>query len=560
MKIKKNLKFLKDIPCYKFSNVNIEEIKNNYIEKRSGKILNMKYRLNLSYTKDKEKNNQKTELFYKNSIKSEANSNQKKKIIPLLNTSGIILKTKNNTKFFNKRNFSLNNIKPKYYILSENNMNNKTRDMSKGELTEMIYGKIIKFGYKLDFDIEENRRIKEILYNKPKFIIDLIEYGKVGKNEINDFFNLESFNISWNENLEKAYRQIRKTNSNIFKIISFISKTGLMRKLKQNFELKNFINFYDYNKEEIEATYDTYQKLKKYEHKKLKEAFEKIDDIYIIRDMLLKEKISNIRKEYYSNKIKKYKENKKLEIDIKEIAEKRKVELIDIKNCIFHVRQNTNWKIFPYKKINRLKFSKSITKYNEIIQKEINIKSIKAKDKIKKEKIYIKEKINILKRKKIILTKNFNWNNFLKKNNENKKIIEYFVINIQSHFRGHMLKLFLSKLIRGTSTIIINLYKYTKFKQLIIKMYKMTFKIIDNYIKNNDPYFRLNINNIKQVLKIMMKYCRTRKLIFKENEVKIINKIIDSNIGFLQIKENQEIYSNILLINLCKYLTYFNIN
>ena len=276
--------------------------------------------------------------------------------------------------------------------------------------------------------------------------------------------------------------------------------------------------------------------------------------------MFLKEKISNIRKEYYSNKIKKYKENKKLEIDIKEVAEKRKVELIDIKNCIFHVRQNTNWKIFPYKKINRLKFSKSITKYNEIIQKEINIKSIKAKDKIKKEKIYIKEKINILKRKKIILTKNFNWNNFLKKNNENKKIIEYFVINIQSHFRGHMLKLFLSKLIRGTSTIIINLYKYTKFKQLIIKMYKMTFKIIDNYIKNNDPYFRLNINNIKQVLKIMMKYCRTRKLIFKENEVKIINKIIDSNIGFLQIKENQEIYSNILLINLCKYLTYFNIN
>ena len=57
----------------------------------------------------------------------------------------------------------------------------------------------------------------------------------------------------------------------------------------------------------------------------------------------------------------------------------------------------------------------------------------------------------------------------------------------------------------------------------------------------------------------MMKYCRTRKLIFKKIEVDLINRIINSNIGLLPIKQNQEIYSNIPLINLIKYLSYLNI-
>ena len=57
----------------------------------------------------------------------------------------------------------------------------------------------------------------------------------------------------------------------------------------------------------------------------------------------------------------------------------------------------------------------------------------------------------------------------------------------------------------------------------------------------------------------MVKNCRTRKLIFKKFEVKIINKIIKYNIGLLPIKENQEIYSNIPLINLNKFLTYLKI-
>ena len=146
----------------------------------------------------------------------------------------------------------------------------------------------------------------------------------------------------------------------------------------------------------------------------------------------------------------------------------------------------------------------------------------------------------------------------MKKNNENKRIVEYYIIIIQANYRGHLVKIFLSKLLKGISNIIINLYEYTKFKKLILTMYKMTFEIIDIYTIH-DPYFKLKINHIKKVIQIMMKYCRTRKLIFKKIEVDLINRIINSNIGLLPIKQNQEIYSNIPLINLIKYLSYLNI-
>ena len=57
----------------------------------------------------------------------------------------------------------------------------------------------------------------------------------------------------------------------------------------------------------------------------------------------------------------------------------------------------------------------------------------------------------------------------------------------------------------------------------------------------------------------MIKNCKTRKLIFKKNEVAIINKITEKNTYILPIRENQEIYSNIPLINLNKYLSYLNL-
>ena len=547
----------------RYSRIYTEETKINYKEKEKNKILVLRKKLNLSFSKDKIKQKKKISL---NIIPIKLKIYKQK--IPLPNISSSIhtiskeSKEIINNKKNKKRIYSSNILKPKNYNTSDNiedkiictqkllYLKNKFLskiNMSKGEIVEMTFGKNIKFDNILDIFMEKNKRIKEIIYNNPKFIINLIEIGKVDKNDIYDFFNIESFNISWNEILEHSYREIRKISSNIFKIISFLSKTRLIGILKKNFESKNYMNFDNYNQKEIEKIYDIYEKLKKYDNEKIKEALDKINEIYYIRDILLKEKISKIRNEYYSNKLKNYNENKKYEINLKELTEKGKIGLIEIKNCIFHIRQNTNWKIFPYKNINRLKFSKPITKYNEIIKKEIDIKNIVFKDKIIKEKIYIKEKIKILKKENIFKKADFNWNKFIKKNIENKKIIDYYVTIIQSNFRSFMVKIFINKLIKSVNSIIINLYEYSKFKQLILTMYKMTYENDRNNIK---------LNQINKVLNIIIKNCRTRKLIFKKYEVDMINKITKSNIGILPLEPNQEIYSNIPLIYLLKFINY----
>ena len=547
----------------RYSRIYTEETKINYKEKEKNKILVLRKKLNLSFSKDKIKQKKKISL---NILPINLKIYKQKIPLPNISSSTHTISKESKEIINNKKNkkriYSSNILKPKNYNISDNiedkiictqkllYLKNKFLskiNMSKGEIVEMKFGKKIKFDNILDIFMEKNKRIKEIIYNNPKFIINLIEIGKVDKNDIYDFFNIESFNISWNEILERSYREIRKISSNIFKIVSFLSKTRLIGILKKNFESKNYMNFDNYNQKEIEKIYDIYEKLKKYDNEKIKEALDKINEIYYIRDILLKEKISKIRNEYYSNKLKNYNENKKYEINLKELTEKGKIGLIEIKNCIFHIRQNTNWKIFPYKNINRLKFSKPITKYNEIIKKEIDIKNIEFKDKIIKEKIYIKEKIKILKKENIFQKADFNWNKFIKKNIENKKIIDYYVTIIQSNFRSFMVKIFINKLIKSVNSIIINLYEYSKFKQLILTMYKMTYENDTNNIK---------LNQINKVLNIIIKNCRTRKLIFKKYEVDMINKITKSNIGILPLEPNQEIYSNIPLIYLLKYINY----
>ena len=547
----------------RYSRIYTEETKINYKEKEKNKILVLRKKLNLSFSKDKIKQKKKISL---NIIPIKLKIYKQKIPLPNISSSTHTISKESKEIINNKKNkkriYSSNILKPKNYNISDNiedkiictqkllYLKNKFLskiNMSKGEIVEMTFGKNIKFDNILDIFMEKNKRIKEIIYNNPKFIINLIEIGKVDKNDIYDFFNIESFNISWNEILERSYREIRKISSNIFKIVSFLSKTRLIGILKKNFESKNYMNFDNYNQKEIEKIYDIYEKLKKYDNEKIKEALDKINEIYYIRDILLKEKISKIRNEYYSNKLKNYNENKKYEINLKELTEKGKIGLIEIKNCIFHIRQNTNWKIFPYKNINRLKFSKPITKYNEIIKKEIDIKNIEFKDKIIKEKIYIKEKIKILKKENIFQKADFNWNKFIKKNIENKKIIDYYVTIIQSNFRSFMVKIFINKLIKSVNSIIINLYEYSKFKQLILTMYKMTYENDTNNIK---------LNQINKVLNIIIKNCRTRKLIFKKYEVDMINKRTKSNIGILPLEPNQEIYSNIPLIYLLKFINY----
>ena len=142
---KRNLKFLNYKAFNKYCNINTETIKNDDIEREKNTILFLKPRMHLSFSKGNIK------LF----------SQKKKKKLHLLNISSNfnkeIKKEKNNIKIFKKRNFSFENIIPKNYKISDN-IDNKKRYMSKGELVEMIYGKIIKFGNKLDIDIEKNKR------------------------------------------------------------------------------------------------------------------------------------------------------------------------------------------------------------------------------------------------------------------------------------------------------------------------------------------------------------------------------------------------------------------
>jgi hypothetical protein len=236
----------------RYSRLYTEETKINYKEKEKNKILVLRKKLNLSFSKDKIKQKKKISL---NIIPIKLKNYKQK--IPLPNISSfthtISKESKEiiNNKKNKKRIYSSNILKPKNYNISNNiedkiictqkllYLKNKFLskiNMSKGEIVEMTFGKKIKFDNILDIFMKKNKRIKEIIYNNPKFIIKLIEIGKVDKNDIYDFFNIESFNISWNEILERSYREIRKISSNIFKIISFLSKTRLIGILKKNFE------------------------------------------------------------------------------------------------------------------------------------------------------------------------------------------------------------------------------------------------------------------------------------------------------------------------------------
>jgi len=238
----RSFKLKKNKPFFNYYTMNTEESKNESKETYNNiNLFNPKLfsHLKIKIVKNLNLNNIKQ-------IKLKANSNKKKPkiFLPHISYSNIHLNKKESHKeFIKKRIYSSSNLKPKNYKIKENLEDRKISvdkllklrkkfsskiKMSKGEIVEMTYGNKIAFGNNLDIYIEENKRIREIIYNNPKFIIDLVEFGHVGKNEINEFFNIESFKIIWNENLEKSYREIRKLDANIFKIVLFLSKTGLI--------------------------------------------------------------------------------------------------------------------------------------------------------------------------------------------------------------------------------------------------------------------------------------------------------------------------------------------
>ena len=395
--------------------------------------------------------------------------------------------------------------------------------MNRGELTEMMFGNKIPFytNKNILFDDMKNK-IYEVLCNNPKLIIDLIEKGNVDKNDVIDYFNIKSINLYWNDELEKKFREIsynkRKTNSNMLKTTFFLVNIGFHRILKQKFEEKNFRNTNTYNQKEIEEFAKMYEKLRKYDLNKLLEGYSKVDTIYHLREVIINDIINKIRNKYYHSKLKKFFHDKnKSDIIIEKVVEKEKKEMKEMKNYIFQIRQNKEWKNIPNRNINKLKLHKSITKINRLIKEEINIKNVCVTDKIKQTKKYIKEKIKFLQKQKkfpsISSHKNFkfDWKQFMNENKENKKIIKYCIIMIQSKFRGFMVKVFISKLIRSIDIIIRNLGRYIEFKKLVLKLYKITFNEII-WKKNENFEFKNKVKDLRKQIKFIIKNNKSLKI------------------------------------------------
>ena len=547
--------------------------------------------LNIKKIKNFSKNKNRNNIPLPN-IKTDTSINLKKSsefngeinnIITITENNNDLTKSKSKTRSYSANNYSLSStIKKKrineYEVLNPKISLNKllslrarffaNENMNRGELTEMMFGNKIPFytnKNKYD-DMQNKNKVYEVLCNNPKLIIDLIEKGYVDKKDIIDYFNIKSINLHWNDKLEKKFREIsynkRKTNSNMLKTTFFLVNIGFHRILKEKFEEKNFRNTSTYNQKEIEEFAKMYEKLRKYDLNKLLEGYSKVDAIYHLREVIINDKINKIRDNYYHNKLNKFFHDKnKTEIILQNVVQKEKNEMKEMKNTIFQIRENKEWKNIPNKKINKLKLHKSITKINRFIKEDVDIKNVYVIDKIKLSKKYIKEKIKLLKKQRKFPSLSspnnfkFDWKLFMNENIENKKIIKYCIVMIQSMFRGFMVKVFVSNLIRSIDIIINNLGKYIEFKKLVLKLYNKAFNEIE--IKKNDNFeFRESIKELRKKIKFIIKNNKSRKLLFKKNEIDLINRLEESNIDFKPIKEEQPIYSVKLLLILDKYLFY----
>ena len=503
-------------------------------------------------------------------------------IINTYTSNKSILKRKIKNKSLSFQNYSINPTKKeKMDSYSYNSLNKKisldkllslrsrffaNKKMNRGELTEMMFGNEIPFYQNNSIHEDMQNKVYEVLCNNPKLIIDLIEKGYVDKKDVIDYFNIKSINISWNEELEKKFREIsynkRKTNSNMLKTTFFLVNIGFHRILKQKFEEKNYRNTNTYDQAEIEEFSKIYEKLRKYDINKLLEGYSKVDAIYHLREVIINDKINEIRDKYYHKKLNKFFHDKnKSDIIVQKVVEKEKNEMKEMKNYIFQIRENKEWKVFPYKNINKLRFSKSITKINKLIKEEINTKNVYISDKIKQSKKYIKEKIKLYQKQGIFPTITsskkfiFDWKQFMKDSHENKRIIEYCIIMIQSKFRGFMVKAFLAKIIRSVDIIVNNLDRYLSFKKLVLKLYKISFNEIV-FCKNENLDYKNKVKDIRKFIKFIIRNNKSRKLLFKKDEIDLINKLEGSNIGFRPIREEQPIYSIKLLLILDKFLFY----
>ena len=289
-------------------------IKDDYHEKQTYKALRLvKPYLHISFSNKKENDKSYKKMLKDNSNKSLINFHifqenskdntitneqklrksikfKRKNNIPLpnlktdednLKNTNTIMNTeikKNNLFYFkkwakrslSKKEFTIESPKNKKRI-SKSNLNRKVslnrllslrskffsnEKMTRGELTEMMFGNKIPFYKHKNICDDMQKKVYEVLSNNPKLILDLLEKGYVDKKDVIDYFNIKSINIEWNDELEKIFREIgynkRKTNSNMLKTTFFLVNIGFHKVLKQKFEEKNYKTTNTYNQAEIE--------------------------------------------------------------------------------------------------------------------------------------------------------------------------------------------------------------------------------------------------------------------------------------------------------------------
>ena len=427
--------------------------------------------------------------------------------------------------------------------------------LTKGELTEMMYGKKIPFYQSKNFTFDYQKKILEVLSNKPQLLLNLIKNQKVSKNDIIDYFNLRDLNLAWNDNLEKKYREIvyfkNKTNSNILKTTFFLVNIGFHKILREKFDKKHLVTSKNYSQKEIDEFAIVYDKIKKIKLNNLLNGYSKIEMIYHVRDQLIHNKISKIRNEFFEKKVINYRKGRnKSDERLFKVNEENKNYMGELVKDLFNLERII--KKFPENKTSHFGYSKQINKLNQSIHDKSDYKNIIKIDKIKNSKNYYRKLLKRFQKEKLIPKTNelipFSWEKFYQKNLENKKIIRYLITLIQSNFRGYIIKKWFNKIQKSVKMIQINLGKYLDAKKMVMSLFKLTVEEIREFDKFNPEIYRAPARRIRQIIHALLRNFPSHSFFMFNKDIKVINLLYDYKLYPKRILIGNIVRSHKLLI------------
>lgn len=430
------------------------------------------------------------------------------------------------------------------------------KKLTRGALTEMTFGKAIPFFKTKTFSEDYQKKIFEVLSNAPQLIINLIKYGKVTTQEVIDYFNLDALNLDWNEDLEEKYREIvynkNKTNSNMLKTAFFLVSIGFHKVLRRKFEERHLISIKTYNEKEIYEFAVVYEQLKKYDLETLLDGYGKVEYIYHIRDLVVHNKITKIRKVFFEKKVEKFRKiRNKDEKCLTEANEATKEDISNMKKCIYNIRTNNIFKKFPSKAIKKYEFCKTITKLNEKVHNKSDIKNIISINKIKRSKNYVKTLIAELKKEGKLPSMNlkkFDWKQFYKEDSANRQVINFFSGIIQANFKGYMIRKWLGKMNEAVVKIQFNLIKYIHFKKMILSLFTETVEGIKEFDKANPEIYRTPARRIRQIVHALLQSYSSCSFYMFDRDIEQINMLYYRNLVPNQIMVGKIVKSNKLLV------------